>query len=148
MVKKRANARLERHLMKAWAHSHHMKENRDPITGTDPLQRMMQRFHSTLNAAADQPVYVLEIAMAIGTTPRSLSICCEEYLGIGLERYLLLRRLHLARQPLCAADPASATTVPDVATRYGFWQFSRFSTQYKLFYGELPTDTLRRMPKK
>ena len=40
--------------------------------------------------------------------------------------YLLLRRMHLARASLFAADPAE-TTVTDIATMYGFWQLGRFS---------------------
>jgi AraC-like DNA-binding protein len=55
--------------------------------------------------------------------------------------YLLLRRMHLAREALHAANPV-ATTVTDVATRYGFWQLGRFASQYKFLFGEAPPATL------
>ena len=145
MVKKRREARLERDLMKAWTSCHGTSVIQDPTIAPGPVPDVIQHFHSILNAAADRPVYGLEMATAIGTTLRSLSRCCEKHLGIGIGRYLLLRRLHLARRALCAADPA-ATTVPDVATRYGFWQFNQFSGQYKSFFGESPSDTLRKAP--
>jgi transcriptional regulator GlxA family with amidase domain len=145
--RKRTDPTLERNLLKAWADCRGHRD-RDPTAVTAPHQQMMSRFHSILDAAADRPVYVLEITAAIEMTTRSLSRWCEENLGIDLDRYLLLRRLHLARQTLCATDPASATTTSDVATRYGFWQFSQFAVQYKSYFGEFPFDTLRRSPKK
>ena len=104
---------------------------------------IMRRFHTVLQADADRPFYVLELAEAIGVSVRSLSACCQEHLGMGPKRYLLLRRMHLARQALYAADP-NTTTVTDVATQYGFWQLGRFAGDYKFLFGESPSLTLRR----
>jgi AraC-like DNA-binding protein len=106
-------------------------------------KKIMQRFHAILHAATDRPLYVLEIARMIGVSERSLSACCQEYLGMGPKKYLLLRRLHLARRTLLAADP-QATTVTDVATQFGFWQLGRFSIEYKFLFGESPSITLNR----
>ena len=106
-------------------------------------QAVMKRFGTLLEADPDRPWYMLEIARAIGVSLRSLSVCCQEHLGMGPKRYLLLRRMSLARQALIEADPL-ATTVTDIATRYGFWQFGRFSGEYKSMFGESPSITLRR----
>lgn len=107
---------------------------------------IMRRFWTVLEAEADRPLYVLEMAEAIGVSVRSLSACCQEHLGMGPKKYLLLRRMHLARQSLYAAD-RNTTTVTDVATQYGFWQFGRFSVEYKFLFGESPSLTLRRESK-
>jgi len=72
-----------------------------------------------------------------------LEVCCQEELGVGPKRYLLLRRLHLARRALCEAAP-DATTVTDIATRYGFWHFGRFAGEYRSLFGESPSITLHR----
>jgi AraC-like DNA-binding protein len=104
---------------------------------------IMQRFHAVLDAESDRPVYVLEMATAVGASIRTLSVCCHEHLGLGPKRYLLLRRMYLARQALREADPAE-TSVTAVATQYGFWQFGRFAGQYKSLFGELPSVTLRK----
>jgi AraC-like DNA-binding protein len=106
-------------------------------------QKVMQRFHALLRANPSRPLYVLEIARAVGASVRSLSECCQEHIGIGPKKYLLLRRLHLAQRALLVADP-QVTSVTDVATQYGFWQFGRFSGQYRSLFGELPSATLRR----
>jgi AraC-like DNA-binding protein len=106
-------------------------------------QKIMRRYHAVLEANVDRPIYVLEMAKAVGASVRSLTMCCHEYLGMGPKRYLMLRRMHLARQALLMASP-SAATVTDVATLYGFWQFGRFAGQYKSLFGESPSVTLRR----
>ena len=104
-------------------------------------QIIMKRFHMALAADPDRSWYVMEIAKAVGASLRSLTVCCQEHLGMPPKAYLLLRRMHLAREALHASHPAE-TTVTDVATRYGFWQFGRFAGQYKSLFGETPSVTL------
>jgi AraC-like DNA-binding protein len=103
---------------------------------------IMQRFHRALDADPERALYVLEIAKAIGVSMRSLSAICQEHLGVGPKRYLLLRRLNQARRALTIADQRD-TTVTDVATQFGFWQLGRFAVEYKRLFGESPSATLR-----
>jgi transcriptional regulator GlxA family with amidase domain len=70
---------------------------------------------------------------------------CQEHLGMGPKRYLLLRRMHLARGALRHSAP-DAASVTDVATRFGFWQLGRFAVEYQSLFGESPSATLRRHP--
>jgi AraC family ethanolamine operon transcriptional activator len=49
--------------------------------------------------------------------------------------------MQLARRDLSKADPKTST-VTEVATRYGFWQFGQFAGEYKSLFGELPSVTL------
>ena len=64
---------------------------------------------------------------------------------MGPKRYLLLRRMHLARRALLMADPATVT-VTEIATNYGFWELGRFSVAYRSLFGESPLASLRRTP--
>jgi AraC-like DNA-binding protein len=105
----------------------------------------MRRFHRALEAGAGRAVYIPELCAAIGVSDRTLRAYCQDQLGIGPRRYLALRRLHLARRALRDGAPG-ITTVTEIATRYGFWQFGRFAGEYNQLFGELPSATLARSP--
>jgi AraC-like DNA-binding protein len=47
------------------------------------------------------------------------------------KRYLLLRRMGLARRALRQANPET-TSVTAIGTRYGFWELGRFSGKWHL----------------
>src|SRR5579883_493994 len=105
--------------------------------------RVIARFEEFLEARRREPVYLPEICAAIGASERTLRSCCHERFGTGPIRYLWLRRMHLARSALLAADPA-LTTVTEIATGHGFWELGRFSTEYRKLFGEPPSLALRR----
>jgi AraC-like DNA-binding protein len=90
---------------------------------------IMRRFRRGVEENPDQSLYLPEICKAIRVSDRTLRLCCQEHLGMGPKRYLLLRRMHLARRGLREADPGRAT-VTEIAARYGFWHFGRFAGAY------------------
>ena len=102
---------------------------------------IMRRFRRVLEENPDDALFLPEICGAINVSDRTLRLCCQEHLGMGPKRYLLLRQMHLARRALREGAP-SAATVTEIATRYGFWQFGRFSGEYNSLFGELPSATL------
>ena len=104
---------------------------------------VMRRFRRMMEENPEQPLYIPEICKAIRVSERTLRICCQEHLGMGPKRYLLLRRMHLARRALRRAAPGAAT-VTETATRFGFWQLGRFAVEYQVLFGETPSATLRR----
>ena len=104
-------------------------------------QMIMRKFHRVVAEHPDQPLYIPELCRAIGTSERALRVCCEENIGMGPKRYLVLRRMNFARQALMKSA-RTETTVTEIATRYGFWQFGRFAGEYKSLFGELPSATL------
>ena len=106
---------------------------------------IMRRFRRILEENPEQPLYIPEICKAIRVADRTLRQCCQEYLGMGPKRYLLLRRLHLARRALRHAQP-NTMTVTETATRFGFWQLGRFAVEYQSVFGESPSATLRQLP--
>jgi AraC-like DNA-binding protein len=105
---------------------------------------IMRRFHREIERAGEQPVYLSELCQAIGTSERTMRSCCQEFLGMGPKHYLLLRRLNMVRRALQAAT-RSETTVTEIATRYGFWQFGRLAVEYRTVFGETPSATLARV---
>jgi AraC-like DNA-binding protein len=104
---------------------------------------IMRRFRGAIEENPDRVLYIPELAAAIGVSNSTLRICCQEQLGMSPNRYLILRRMHLARRALRDSAPGM-TTVTEIATRYGFWELGRFAVEYGSLFGEPPSVTLRR----
>jgi len=102
---------------------------------------VLRRFRRAVEEDPDQPLYIPELCAAIRVSDRTLRLCCQEQLGMSPKRYLMLRRMHLARRALRDGSPGT-TTVTQIATQYGFWQFGRFAGEYKALFGEAPSATL------
>jgi transcriptional regulator GlxA family with amidase domain len=83
------------------------------------------------------------LCSAIGVPERTLRVCCTEFLGMSPTRYLLLRRLNMARSALRRADPATAS-VAEIARSCQFQEPGRFAVTYRTIFGEMPSSTLRR----
>lgn len=106
-------------------------------------QTILRAFRALIEANVGTPLYLPEICMALGVSNRTLQRCCLEQLGISPLRYLMLRRMHMVRRALTAAEP-SPGIITATATRYGFWELGRFSVSYRHIFGELPSATLHR----
>jgi AraC-like DNA-binding protein len=136
---------LEQALIEALAACLQRREEPEPIPAQGQHTIVMRRFRRVLEENSGQPIYIPEICRAIRVSERTLRVCCQEHLGMSPKRYLMLRRMHLARRALRAATGAE-TGVTEVATRFGFWQLGRFAVEYRSLFGEPPSETLRRPP--
>lgn len=134
---------LEQTLLEAMVDCLGHQEERQTTFAQRQHAIVTRRFRRVVEENAEESLYIPEICKAIGVSERTLRMCCQEGLGMGPKRYLLLRRLHLARQALRQAAP-DAASVTDIATRYGFWQLGRFAVEYHNLFGESPSATLRR----
>ena len=134
---------LEQALIEAMVGCLGTTETREDTVAQRQHELIMRRFRRVSEEKLGQSLYITEICKLVGVSERTLEVCCQEELGVGPKRYLLLRRLHLARRALCEAAP-DATTVTDIATRYGFWHFGRFAGEYRSLFEESPSVTLHR----
>ena len=106
-----------------------------PVSGVRTMEEV-------LAAHPGCPMHVPELCMAVGVPERTLRACCEEFLGMGPQRYLRLRRMKMARGELRRADPAT-TSVATIARQCGFANLGRFAVTYRTWFGETPSTTLR-----
>lgn len=106
---------------------------------------VMKRLEDMIHRNAGRSLYLAEVCKAVGASERTLRRCCQEQLGMAPNQYLLMRRLHLARQRLLESDHRG-TSVTEIATGLGFWELGRFSGAYHGAFGELPRVTLGRPP--
>ncbi|RNE62256.1 helix-turn-helix transcriptional regulator [Cryobacterium tepidiphilum] len=92
---------------------------------------------------AHLPLAVAQIAEIAGLSVRALQESFQRTLGMSPMAHLRLVRLERAHEDLLAGAPP-ATTVGDIARRWGFAHLGRFSAAYGERFGEHPRDTLRR----
>lgn len=104
-----------------------------------PRSAILRRIEDILHTRRDSPVFAGELAREVGISQPSLQRVFAEWFGMPPARYLSLKRFYMARQMLRTGSAASVT---DAACTLGFWDFSRFSRNYKLLFGELPSETL------
>lgn len=99
---------------------------------------------AALHVIEDHPeehLSVWKLSTLVGVSERTLRTAFEQYFGVGPTKYLKIRILREARKLLRTADPFSKN-VTDVAVGLGIWEFGRFSRDYKMLFGELPSDSL------
>jgi AraC family ethanolamine operon transcriptional activator len=105
-------------------------------------QDLAIRFEALLETQPERYPRMAEICAALGVSPRTLRICCDEQLGMSPTEYLRRRRMQLVNRALRNGGPDAASTSA-VARRYGFRSLGRFAADYRAVFGELPSATLR-----
>lgn len=86
-----------------------------------------------------------DLASIAGVGIRALNASFRKYRGTTPMQYLKSVRLNNVRQELLNATQSDR--IVDIAMRWGFFQLGWFSAEYKKAFGELPSDTLRRVNK-
>ena len=123
------------------------------ITGSQPTDRLkltnrkqivLQRARDYMEANTNKPITVLELAQASGSCVRTLEYVFRDYFGVTPKAYLKSRRLVAVRQELLRSLH-SKPLINEIANRWGFWHMSQFATDYRRFFGELPSETLQRV---
>ena len=95
-----------------------------------------------IEANAEKPITVTEIARASGVGVRGLQQGFQRSLDISPTHYLRQVRLREVHRELMAVD--GTATIGEVAARWGFLHQGRFAAQYRERYGVRPGETLRR----
>jgi AraC-like DNA-binding protein len=108
-----------------------------PITPRD-VKRAIDYMQGHLGA----PISLADIVRVSGVPGRTLFKHFNDYRGQSPMRYLRNARLDKARETL--QHPDKATSVTEIAMQYGFAHMGRFSEQYRLRFGESPSETLSR----
>jgi len=137
-----ARASLERSLLDAFARA---VTSADSTAVQDraklPATRLVRQCEEYLESHLHLPVYIAELCALTGASERTLRNAFHTVYGVGPTRYLVQRRLALARRALRHAQPGD--TVTAIATRNGLWDLGRFAADYRALYGEPPSATLR-----
>ena len=112
----------------------------DAHAGTSRNWRLVSAARELMEASPDCPLSVAELCARLGMSRRTIQYAFEDVLDMNPASYLRAVRLAHVRKDLLGAG-----SVTEAATRWGFWHFGHFSNDYREQFGELPSETLRRM---
>ena len=114
-----------------------------PITLPDLDQQFMQRLTAFIEQNLAKPsLNVNAIAQEIGLSRVQLYRKVKALLGIGINDYVKVQRLKKARELLLRPD----LTIAEVAYEVGFSSPAYFSTVFKSYYQQSPSDFVRSHP--
>jgi len=121
-------------------HQHNYSETA-PARRSTILPRHVRRAQDYLQSHAHEPITAEQLALAAGVSLRSLYTGFKDFLGVSPMHYLRDLRMAQVHTELTSGE---VTNIGGVALRWGFTHMGRFSNDYKLRYGETPSQTLRR----
>lgn len=108
--------------------------------------RNVRRAIDYIDAHLDQAITIAEIVEATGVPGRTLFTHFKEFKGVSPMRYIRNARFQKAREALLQAEPDESVTA--IAASWGFVHLGRFSVEYRSRFGESPSETLKRRPRR
>lgn len=102
------------------------------------------RAETFIERFARDDISIRDICRSAQVSQRTLDYAFMERFGLTPKAFLTAYRLNAVRKLLRVADPANAK-VKDIAIRCGFWHMGQFAADYRKLFGELPSETLRKV---
>lgn len=127
------------HLLLEHQHSYSEEMGRQ-VASVAP--RHVKRAEDFMRSHAQEALTLETLARTAGCSIRSLNDGFRQYRQMTPMDFLRKVRLEGVRAELSRATPGVG--VSEVALRWGFAHFGRFSAYYRKHFGELPSDTLRK----
>ena len=103
----------------------------------------VRRATAFIEASAEQPVTLADIAVEAGVTGRALQYAFRRHYGTTPTGYLRHVRLERAHRDLQAARWSAGATVAATARKWGWANPAQFAITYRKKYGQPPSRTLR-----
>jgi AraC family transcriptional regulator, ethanolamine operon transcriptional activator len=113
----------------------------DPGATASSRHRAARHAEAFLRGNPDRPISVAELCLLTGVAKRTLMLGFQEAFGLSPLAYHRRFRLNEARREL-VRSLRQDVTVAQVALRWGFDHFGRFSVDYRNFFGETPTMSM------
>lgn len=91
-----------------------------------------------------QPIRLSELCSHSRLGIRSLEYGFREVTGLTPIAYVRSLRLNVVRRALLRDPKSRGRSISEIAMDTGFWHLSQFAADYRVFFGETPTQTRRR----
>lgn len=118
-------------------------EEGEPVSTVTPQKKIADRARAYVMEHAERQPTIDDICRHVGVSRRKLQNCFHDAFGFSPTQFLRMMRLDGVRRDLRAAA-GGAVSIGEIASRWGFWHWSRFAGEYRALFGELPSQTLRR----
>lgn len=113
------------------------QEHRSKLSNQDLFHAI-----SFIRYLRDEDFDMNKIARQTGIKDRTLRYKFLNSLNVSPKRFHMSLRLHEVMKALKKGD--NKTIISDIANIWGFWHMGQFAKDYKQFYGELPSETLKK----
>jgi AraC family ethanolamine operon transcriptional activator len=104
--------------------------------------QLVQKAEEYMLAHLDQPITLKDLCEILRSSKTPLNYAFQEVFKMSPMTYIKVLRLHAVHRALKVAEPT--TKISDMARRFGFWNFGRFSQYYQQLFGQLPSETIKR----
>lgn len=108
--------------------------------GHRAVGRVLDYIHASQSS---EPLRIAKLCTVAQVSERTLQNIFRHELGMSPKTYLIGHRLSGVHRQLWNEQHNSGS-VTDVANRYGLWHMGQFARDYRKFFGELPSDTLKK----
>jgi AraC-like DNA-binding protein len=105
--------------------------------------RAAQKARDYIDTHATESPTIRNVTRSAGVSWRTLDYAFHQLYGVTPKQYLQATRLDGVRRELHRKGPS--VTISDIANRWGFWHMGQFAADYRKQFGELPSETRRRI---
>lgn len=112
-----------------------------PKASTSKKSRILKFLNEYIEAHLDEHITLLDLCSVAKASPRTVQRTFNSRFGVTPKEYIQAQRLNQVHRDLLEAKSRRGK-VSDIANRWGFWHMGQFASDYRRFYGELPSETL------
>ena len=100
--------------------------------------KVFGRAQEVIESNLQNPLSVLELSLKVGVSERNLRYIFQNQVGISPKKYIRNFKLNLVRKKL---KKEKNENIIALARDQGFWHSGQFARDYKMLFGELPSQT-------
>jgi AraC family ethanolamine operon transcriptional activator len=100
---------------------------------------LLRRACEVIDVQLSSGLTMSKLCSIIGTSRRTLENIFLESLGVSPYQYVRVIRLNAIRRELLSEENAGVS-IGDITAKWGIWHFSRFASDYRHMFGQLPSQ--------
>lgn len=103
--------------------------------------KLIKQVESHIQENITEVVSIKELTQTFNISERTLLYTFKQRFKISTKAFVKALKLNQVHQELYQNN--NGNSISSIAKKYGFWHLGQFHTDYKLFFGELPSETTK-----